>query len=607
MNRLISLFSILIFANHLDLNAQSFFFQDLESGPYQVGFTVKYQYDYSRSYQPKYNYEGELEGENTNRLMQMAIWYPAQASATSDYMMLKEYFYLAEREDYLDPLSDEDKKELDLDLKGYKFLGHPIGGLKSMAIKEPKAQPGKFPLILYAPSLSASVEENLVLCEYLASHGFIVAAVPAKGTNSNNMQSGNLEDIETQYQDLSFLLNYLRDYPNVHFEKIGVIGYSIGGLSNIVLALKNYHIDAVVSLDGSIASEGYLGLMEDAYYFDPLKMRAAFLQISKNKNFPDRNPSTFLDQMRFADAHLIRFASLNHWDFSSSSIFFNYLFNPENEGENAIQAYPKQCKFTLEFMNAYLKKKEEALKFLVASPEENGWNGKLISKRYTKGKKIPPTQIQFLKMIRDQGAKKATKVFEEVAVENPEFKIFEKLEWRVLLQLGDELIEEDKWMEAIRVLDLNLKVYPDWYHTHYALARAWKEHGNKEKAVQHLKSCLNFHPRFEEAREMLAQLGEKKVYQSYKVANISNYLGKYQYDNTPETAIRIFQRNQKLMCEFISGNSEHHLIPDSKERFLMEDVNAQFYFQFDKDGKVKSMRMLGLNSGRYGAPRFKVN
>jgi len=47
------------------------------------------------------------------------------------------------------------------------------------ARRDAKAQTGKFPLVIYAPSFSAMSWENVDLCEYLASHGYVVIASPS--------------------------------------------------------------------------------------------------------------------------------------------------------------------------------------------------------------------------------------------------------------------------------------------------------------------------------------------------------------------------------------------------------------------------------------------
>lgn len=42
---------------------------------------------------------------------------------------------------------------------------------------------GRFPVVIYAPSGSSVSWENADLCEYLASHGYVVLASPSMGAH----------------------------------------------------------------------------------------------------------------------------------------------------------------------------------------------------------------------------------------------------------------------------------------------------------------------------------------------------------------------------------------------------------------------------------------
>lgn len=111
---------------------------------------------------------------------------------------------------------------------------------------------GKFPAILYAPSYQASSIENFALCEYLASHGYIVISSPSRGTENRLLEGGTEKDMETQARDIEFLLLQLLKRETVDLNKIATIGFSFGGLSNVLAQMRNKYIKAIVSLDGSI-------------------------------------------------------------------------------------------------------------------------------------------------------------------------------------------------------------------------------------------------------------------------------------------------------------------------------------------------------------------
>jgi predicted dienelactone hydrolase len=92
---------------------------------------------------------------------------------------------------------------------------------------------GKFPLIIYSPSINSSPYENVVLIEYLVSHGYIVASYPSSGQYSGVMTT-DWQGIMTCVQDAEFVLNYMHSFPRVDFEHIGGFGFSWGGITNVI-------------------------------------------------------------------------------------------------------------------------------------------------------------------------------------------------------------------------------------------------------------------------------------------------------------------------------------------------------------------------------------
>ena len=55
------------------------------------------------------------------------------------------------------------------------------------AVRDARPEAGKFPVVIYAPSLSASAMENTDLCEYLASVGYLVVSSPSLGAHTRSM------------------------------------------------------------------------------------------------------------------------------------------------------------------------------------------------------------------------------------------------------------------------------------------------------------------------------------------------------------------------------------------------------------------------------------
>ena len=85
----------------------------------------------------------------------------------------------------------------------------------------------------------------------MASNGYIVISSPSRGTISRWLEGGTVKDMETQSRDVEFLLKEVHNFKNIDVSKIALMGFSFGGLSNTITAMKTQRIKALVSLDGT--------------------------------------------------------------------------------------------------------------------------------------------------------------------------------------------------------------------------------------------------------------------------------------------------------------------------------------------------------------------
>ena len=81
------------------------------------------------------------------------------------------------------------------------------------AVREAKPAKGRYPVLIYAPSDSSVSWENADLCEYLASHGYVVLASPSMGVSTRDM-TDDLNGVNAQARDISFLVTYAGSLPD---------------------------------------------------------------------------------------------------------------------------------------------------------------------------------------------------------------------------------------------------------------------------------------------------------------------------------------------------------------------------------------------------------
>jgi len=104
---------------------------------------------------------------------------------------------------------------------------------------------------LFAEVWYHAASTQAFLCEYLASHGFVVATSPLVGTHSPLVKI-DVTDLETQVRDLEFVVAQARELPFVSQEQLGLLGFDMGGMSCLILAMRNPDVDAFASMEAAI-------------------------------------------------------------------------------------------------------------------------------------------------------------------------------------------------------------------------------------------------------------------------------------------------------------------------------------------------------------------
>jgi len=220
------------------------FSQVLNKGSYHVGFSYYETYDESRLY--------VLNNDTISRPLLIHFWYPADESINQSSYYFKNYIDLiSQREDFDKPSSEVDGHSynfinayagfakqhygLDTNTTTQEILDCPVAAQYGVDISKSNKE---FPLIIYAPSNSKSSLQNHMICEYLASHGFMVISAGSAGSESINRRNDQ-ESIMAQVIDMEYILKYFEDSLEIKYNNLGLMGFSTGGLANSIFQIRN--------------------------------------------------------------------------------------------------------------------------------------------------------------------------------------------------------------------------------------------------------------------------------------------------------------------------------------------------------------------------------
>jgi dienelactone hydrolase len=367
---------------------QTFSFEFTQKpGPYAVGLKIVEQYDRSRSFRSA----SPLPATATEgpRPLQTLVWYPATKS-TRATMTFGEYGALVKTETSFGKPIEQGKAQ--------SFVEAFMRGttnLHAWAVRDAPMQTGQFPVVVYVPSVNAPATENIELCEYLASEGFVILASPSMGATSRSMTL-DLAGANAEAQDISFLIDFAKTLPDTDISKVAVMGYSWGGMAALFASSRDKRIDALVSLDGSFRySPEIVQQAEDVH---PDQMTIPLLVFSraeesletwdarrKDKSQCVTAPNV-LNEWTRSDLVHVRLLAVSHIQFSSlyqrSERFKKegLQFVPADYSlEDGADSYNWMARYLLEFLNAYLKHDQAASAFITRPPAENGVPKHLIS------------------------------------------------------------------------------------------------------------------------------------------------------------------------------------------------------------------------------------
>jgi dienelactone hydrolase/predicted negative regulator of RcsB-dependent stress response len=478
-------------------------------GPDAVGLKVVEQYDFSRTYRPLIDELGKAYQGERARPLQTLIWYPAQKS-NGKAMTVGDY------SDLLATETSFGKPELWSDWKWWIEGMKPTLKDSMWAVRDAPLLAGRFPVVIYAPSLSSMSWENADICEYLASHGYVVVASPSTGARSRDM-TVDLAGIDAQAQDISFLIGYARTLPDTEMSEIAVAGFSWGGISNLFAAARDNRIDALVALDGSMRY--FPGLVKAATDVHPEQMTIPMMffyqgsttleKIARQKPNKDTDGPNVLNAWTHGDLITVEDIALVHTEHGSmfqrnERIWKNYARSHKADYTRAdgMVGYAWIARYTLEFLDAYLKRDAQAMAFLKKTPAEVGVPPHMMTVNFRAAKGIPASLDALRAELGRQGFDHAAAIYAAMLKEQPDFKLDED----AVVRWGSDLMEENHLAEAIEVLKLDVQVFPSSWNGYDSLGEAYMKAGQKQLAIESYKKSLELNPGDDEAKEKLKEL-----------------------------------------------------------------------------------------------------
>ena len=467
--------------------------QEIENGSYSVGFKYYKTYDESRRY--------IINNDTISRPLLIHFWYPSDDTVKKDNYYFKDYIDLISiRENFNKPLSEIDANSFDFVNAYAGFARKRLGIDSSITTQQildcpvavqygiPLAKSDeKYPLIIYAPSNSKSAVQNHMICEFLASYGYIVISVGSAGSESIKRRNDQ-QSIWAQVEDMEYMLSYFEDSLKIEYACLGLFGFSSGGLATTIFQMNNKKVKAVFSMDGSQEYGAYVTLF-NSEGFDLKKTNVPYcLLVNNYENF---SIYPFYNSIFSHDKFIFRMPYLDHNGFVSYWKFFD-LCSSESMTNKICSSYDYIESTALAFFNAYLKTETK-------SNSQSDFN--IQTNEYIKA----DTSDNII--VAQLGNTILTyNIDSAIIFLNRNQEVFKSKENEI--NILSRMFRDSDMNASVQLLLFNMEMHPDSWQSLYELAYAYKVNGYHSLAKETVIKAQQMNPENEEIIRLLNEINE---------------------------------------------------------------------------------------------------
>lgn len=492
---------------------------ELVGGPQGVGFRSQVLLDESRSYRMTLADGTRHPEEPMARPVLLNLWYPALPEA-GEAMPHGDYFTVATSDEPMrrfvdalvaygegivcqelfgtarESLSAADRARLE------RFLATPTACIRDAAPAQ-----GRWPIVVYHAGYGSSFEDNAVLCEYLASQGFVVAG---SAFQREDGASFNIDARDGTIRDVAFLLQELGRRPFADAERVAMIGHSGGAHATLLLQSRPASpLDALVSLD---TTQDYQSVLDPRWDHVP-----ELLAHPERLDVPMlvwANPHACFDlmeRMRQAPRWYATVALL-HNEFIAQGVLAAEL---RGEAQPALrdEARRVRAQYTAlcQQVAAFLASRWSGAPF--PDPSAASDSLRIVSvpageatPEYSLDAELPPTPVQLRPLLARHGVTQCVEVLARTFASAPDAPVFH---WEVGFALLFELVASDRLDEARELAPLWCEIAPELTANTALLARYYTPQGPAGFAIPCNELLRLLDPENKDAEARLRTLREK--------------------------------------------------------------------------------------------------
>jgi alpha-beta hydrolase superfamily lysophospholipase len=340
---------------------------DLTPGRYAVGYRAEWTFDRSRTWRLTHRAVRAFTPDTAGRPVRIAIWYPSTPDAAATRLHFGDYLHIGaptEIADFAARLEQRNRNALASAVQPNEVAA--VAQMSMFATHHAPAARGRFPLMIALAGLNSEATAQVVLAEFLASHGYVVAILEWTGVTEDQFDAALTQpNVEATLRDVEFAWARLRTRPDVEPGRFTVMGHSLGGVAAVLAAMRNGDVGAAIGLDATYGFAEVADALTGAYDYTPRQMMVPLLDVRRAAG----EQTAQLDlravhKFIYSDRTFVTLRNVRHGDFSAYSLIASATHQPPLPAdritagwtrETASARYEQTARMVLDFLDAKLK------------------------------------------------------------------------------------------------------------------------------------------------------------------------------------------------------------------------------------------------------------
>lgn len=465
---------------------------NLPLGVHEVGFRTIFTYDKTRNAVPYSDWSGNLVNDHDpsrGRQFQINIWYPAKAGGGKEityehYVDLigRQTNFTSENENFGKSIFIENTNDLGADGNFTEKEMAQLSRLEVFARVDAKTVDGQFPVVVFPNGGSPAFQS--IMCEFLASHGYVVAAFAPKGRFSSGLEVSTI-GLETAVDDLEFVLGKLGELSNTDMDKISLLANAISSSVCAAAISRNDNLKALVSLEGGLPSAFEQRLLNKSVFYQAENVKVPMLFIYAPS--PSIDPK-YTYHLKYADRYYAHFPNMSEFVMLNYGMFDSFIPDIVGEHEGGTKrGFEVANKLVLDFLNSKIKEEKRDLfdaGFLRSS------EGIVDTTFVLKATPAAPN----IAILKDLFIKNGLDVIDSIYMELKEGGNSQPFSESFFSDYRSWLAweKDPEYTARQKLYELAFDSYPESTLSNYYLAYYSLQIGQKAKAIRHYRNALSF-------------------------------------------------------------------------------------------------------------------